>query len=169
MNIVLMGYMASGKSAIGKVLAKKLNLQFIDLDVFIEENEGVTISELFQTKGEIYFRIKEGEYLKEILEKNKNTVISCGGGTPCYGNNLEIIKKYSISFYLKASINTIFERLKNETSERPLVATIGIENLKEYIAKHLFERNEFYEKSNYTISVDHKTIETIEEEVVALL
>ena len=169
MNIVLMGYMASGKSAIGKVLAKKLNLQFIDLDVFIEENEGVTISELFQTKGEIYFRIKEGEYLKEILEKNKNTVISCGGGTPCYGNNLEIIKKYSISFYLKASMNTIFERLKNETSERPLVATIGIENLKEYIAKHLFERNEFYEKSNYTISVDNKTIETIEEEVVALL
>jgi len=78
---------------------------------------------------------------------------------------MELIKNNSKSFYLKASINTIFERLKNETSERPLVATIGVENLKEYIAKHLFERNLFYQKAKYTISVNDKTIEEIANEI----
>ena len=72
MKIDLMGYMASGKSAIGKILAQKLNLQFIDLDDFIEENEKLTIAEIFKLKGEIYFRIKEGEYLEKILKNFKN-------------------------------------------------------------------------------------------------
>ena len=130
MKVVLLGYMASGKSAVGKLLAKDLKMQFIDLDSFIEEKENLTISELFNTKGEIYFRKKEGEYLQELLNLNENYIISLGGGTPCYGDNMEIIEKNSKSFYLNASINTIFNRLLGETSKRPLVATLGEENLK---------------------------------------
>lgn len=169
MKVVLLGYMASGKSAVGKLLAKDLKMQFIDLDSFIEEKENLTISELFNTKGEIYFRKKEGEYLQELLNLNENYIISLGGGTPCYGDNMEIIEKNSKSFYLNASINTIFNRLLGETSKRPLVATLGEENLKEFIAKHLFERNPFYDRANFTISVNDKSVQQITSEIKALV
>ncbi|NOR28162.1 MAG: shikimate kinase [Lutibacter sp.] len=169
MKIVLLGYMASGKSAIGVVLANKLGIQFTDLDCFIEEKEQLTIAEIFKLKGEIYFRKIEGEYLHELLKLEDDCIISLGGGTPCYGNNIKLIEKNSKSFYLNASIVTIYNRLKNETSQRPLVAAIGKENLKEYIAKHLFERNPFYEKANHTIFVNEKTILEITNELLELL
>lgn len=168
MKIVLLGYMASGKSAVGKILAKKLNVQFIDLDSFIEEREQISIKEIFEMKGEIYFRKKEGEYLLELLNLNESSVISLGGGTPCYGNNMDFIKNKAISFYLKASIDTIFDRLKNETSQRPLVASIGTENLKEYIAKHLFERAPYYDKADHTISVNQKSVNQVIDEILLL-
>ena len=169
MKIVLLGYMASGKSAVGSVLANKLGMQFVDLDSYIEKNEQLLITDIFDIKGEIYFRKKEGEYLLELLNLEYDCIISLGGGTPCYGNNMEFIKTNSTSFYLKASINTIFERLKNETSQRPLVTTIGKGNLKEYIAKHLFERIQFYEKSQYTISVNEKNVFNIVDEILELV
>jgi len=165
MKIVLLGYMASGKSAVGKVLAKDKSLDFIDLDAYIEEKEQISISEIFRVKGEIYFRKKEAEYLEDLLKTDKNAIISLGGGTPCYGKNMELIQNSAVSFYLKASIATIFDRLQHETSQRPLVATIGTENLQEYIAKHLFERNPYYEKANYIISVNDKSIEEITAEI----
>ncbi len=169
MKIVLLGYMASGKSAVGKILAKKMNLQFIDLDDFIEEKEQQSISNIFKTKGEIYFRQVEAVCLQELLNLSKKCIISVGGGTPCYGNNLELIKEKAISFYLKASINTIFERLKHETSQRPLVATIGIENLQEYIGKHLFERALFYNQANFSVVVNNKDLNEIVGEIDELL
>ena len=168
MKIVLLGYMASGKSAVGKILSKKLNIQFVDLDSFIEEREQLSITQIFETKGEIYFRKKEGGYLQELLNLNENLLISLGGGTPCYGNNMEFIQNNSTSFYLKASIDTIFERLKNETSQRPLVAAIGSENLREYIAKHLFERAPYYEGANHTILVNDKNLNQIVDEMLLL-
>lgn len=169
MKIVLSGYMASGKSAVGQQLSDKLNIKFIDLDFYIETCEAASITSIFKTRGEIYFRKKESEYLQELLDLSYDCIISLGGGTPCYGNNMELIKNNSKSFYLKASINTIFERLKNETSERPLVATIGVENLKEYIAKHLFERAAFYDKADETILVNDKSIIEIVKEIQSLL
>jgi shikimate kinase len=168
MKIVLLGYMASGKSAVGKVLAAALNSQFIDLDEFISAREQLSITQIFETKGEIYFRKKEGVYLQELLNLNQSSVISLGGGTPCYGNNMKFIENKSASFYLKASIDTIFERLKNETSQRPLVAAIGTENLKEYIAKHLFERAPYYEGANHTILVNNKNVAQIVDEILLL-
>ena len=169
MKVVLLGYMGSGKSSIGKVLAKTLNLPFIDLDEYIEYQEKLSISEIFRTKGEIYFRKIEGLYLKEILQLKYDAVISLGGGTPCYGKNLELIQQNSKSIYLKASIDAILSRLKNELTQRPLIAEIGIENLKEYIAKHLFERTSFYEKATHTVLVNSKSIEEIVEEINNLL
>ncbi|MBT8316234.1 MAG: shikimate kinase [Lutibacter sp.] len=169
MKIVLLGYMASGKSTIGVILGKKLNIQFIDLDTFIEEKEQLSISEIFKQKGEIYFRKKEGEYLSELLDSENDLIISLGGGTPCYGNNMNKIQELSTSFYLNASINTIFERLKDEKTQRPLVTNIGEHNLKEYIAKHLFERNEFYKKATNSIDINDKSAFQIIEEIVDLL
>lgn len=168
MKVVLLGYMASGKSAVGRILAEENNFQFIDLDDFIEEKEQLSITEIFKTKGEVYFRIKEGEYLHEMLNLDGNYIFSLGGGTPCFGNNMEIVQKNAISFYLKASISTIFNRLKNETNQRPLVSAIGENDLQEFIAKHLFERAIFYDKASHTVIVNNKDLNTIATEIQTL-
>jgi shikimate kinase len=166
MKIVLLGYMASGKSAVGRKLAEHMDMPFIDLDHYIEAQEGMEISEIFTSKGEIYFRKIEAIYLNELISSENNAIISLGGGTPCYGNNMQlIIENNAISFYLKASIATIFNRLKHETAQRPLVAAIGEVNLEEYIAKHLFERTIFYEKATFTLLVNNKSIDEIVTEI----
>ncbi|CAM1354391.1 shikimate kinase [Tenacibaculum halocynthiae] len=171
MRIFFLGYMASGKSTIGKIVAKKYNLPFIDLDDYIEKKENKTVSEIFQSKGEIYFRKKENEYLKELVEAEDNFVLSLGGGTPCYGNNMDLItkSKNTISFYLRASISTIINRLKSEKEQRPLVANLKNDDLNEFVAKHLFERSYFYNQAKHTIAIDTKEIDEICNEIYSLL
>ena len=169
MKIVLIGYMGSGKSVIGAALSKKKNLEFIDLDSYIEKKEDCTISDIFKFKGEIYFRKIEGVYLKELLSSSNNFILSLGGGTPCYGKNMDLILHTSNSIYLKSSISELFNRLKNETNHRPLIATIGLHNLKEYIAKHLFERAPYYEQATIVIETDKKSITKIVDEIESLV
>ena len=172
MIVVLVGYMASGKSRLGKVLAKKLNYSFIDLDDFIEYQEKSTINELFKTKGEIYFRKQESLYLDDILNSKEDIVLALGGGTPCYGNNMDrVLNSPSVkSIYLKASINTLINRLEGEKDKRPIISHIKEKDeLTEFIAKHLFERSPFYNLSQYKISTDGKTIEEIIQELLDIL
>ena len=164
MNIILLGYMASGKSTIGRLLASSINFEFIDLDDYIESEEGVSVSEIFETKGEIYFRKVEHNYLKEILSRKNKFVLSLGGGTPCYASNMELIKSSgkTISFYLKASIKELVARLMKEKEQRPLVARFSKEEeLTEFIGKHLFERNHFYNQSDFQILIDGKSKEKV--------
>ena len=162
MKIVLLGYMASGKSTIGREISKKLYMNFIDLDAYISEQEKMSILEIFKLKGEIYFRRIENTYLKEILNSKEDFVLSLGGGTPCYANNMElIINSEAKSVYIKASINTLVTRLIGEKSKRPLVANLENEQITEFVAKHLFERRFFYEQANITLSADNKSIEEI--------
>ena len=166
MKTVLLGYMGSGKSTVAKLLAKALNLPFTDLDDYIEEKEKKSIKELFKDKGEIYFRLQESKYLKEVLEDAHPGIIALGGGTPCYGSNMELIKRFSESFYLKGSITTIANRLQSEKSQRPLIAALNEEQLIEFIAKHLFERRAFYEQASKTVIIDGKTAEVIKDELL---
>ncbi len=164
-----MGYMASGKSTIGKVLAKKLAYDFVDLDHYIEKEEKATIKEIFETKGEIYFRKKETYYLKEITNVQNDIVLSLGGGTPCYGINMEVLRSSNsvITIYLKASIGEIAKRLTNAKNKRPLVAHISNkEELVEFIGKHLFERSQYYNQAKMIINTDNKSKEAVVEEVV---
>lgn len=168
MEIVLLGYMGSGKSTIGRFVSDKMNATFIDLDTYIEEKENMSISQLFSTKGEIYFRKQEGIYLKEIIDTKSNYILALGGGTPCYGTNMQLISNTK-SFYLKASIIFLAERLKKEKKKRPLIANLNDEQLLEYIGKHLFERAPFYEESNYKVLVDNKPIEEIYFDISAQL
>ncbi|WP_299530447.1 shikimate kinase [Ulvibacterium sp.] len=170
MKIVLVGYMGSGKSTIGKILADGLGLDFLDLDSYIEQSEGVTIPELFKKKGEIYFRKKENEYLRQILQKEHNFVLSTGGGAPCYGNNMEIILRGTKNvFYLKVSIGELVRRLATQKSERPLIKNIPDSDLLEFIGKHLFERGFFYEKAWQTIVCDGKDTQEIAQEIRTFL
>ena len=164
-----MGYMASGKSTLGKTLASKLNYEFIDLDDYIEDHEKSAISDIFKNKGEIYFRRSETAYLKKILQDKDDVILSLGGGTPCYSDNMDFILNSDnvTSIYLKASIPTLMDRLKGEKGKRPLIAHIETEELlTEFIGKHLFERSQFYNQAQITISTDNKTMKDIMEELV---
>ena len=124
MKIVLLGYMASGKSSIGKKLAKMLSMKFLDLDDYIIEKEGMSISKIFKDKGEIYFRKIENKYLKEALTKKEDFILALGGGTPCYGNNMdEVNKNETISIYLQGSNLTMTKRLIKKKAKRPLIVS----------------------------------------------
>ena len=160
MKIILLGYMGSGKTTIGKILAERRKLPFIDLDHYIEEKEQMPISEIFNQKGEIYFRKKESDYLKELLESDKNFVLSLGGGTPCYGNNMLLISKSSENvFYLRCTPQSLTKRLLPEKKSRPLISKLKDEDLEEFIRKHLFERNPYYTKAKHTIIIDDISLE----------
>lgn len=169
MIISLVGYMGSGKSLISKILSKKLNLQYIDLDKEISKRLNNEISEIFEKKGELFFRKKEREVLEELLATKENAILSLGGGTPVYYNNMEVINDRSISIFLKTNIKTLTERLIPNKQKRPLISKIEDEKLPEFIAKHLFERLPYYDKSKYSVTTDGKTAEEIVEEIIALL
>jgi shikimate kinase len=158
MKIVLIGYMSSGKSTIGKHLADKLFLPFIDLDIYIEKKEKKSVSDIFKNKGEIYFRLIEHKYLKEILISDQKVVLSLGGGTPCYADNMNLINTANaISFYLQTSIKVLVDRLTKEKGDRPLIASLEDNKISEFVAKHLFERRVFYEKANFIIKTEGKS------------
>ncbi|WP_312077348.1 shikimate kinase [Chryseobacterium sp.] len=165
MIISLVGYMGSGKSHISKILSDKINFKLLDLDKEISRRVKMTIPEIFEKKGEIYFRKTEREVLEEILATEENIVLSLGGGTPVYYNNMEIINLSSKSIFLRANISTLVERLSKQKDKRPLVANIAEEDLPEFIAKHLFERNVYYSKSQFTISTDNRDPEDIVNEI----
>ncbi|WP_449399407.1 shikimate kinase [Chryseobacterium wanjuense] len=169
MIISLVGYMGSGKSHISKILSEKLNFKLIDLDKEISRRNKLTIPEIFEKKGEISFRKLEREALEEILATQENVVLSLGGGTPVYYNNMEIINHNSKSIFLRASIATLSERLSKQKEKRPLIANISEENLPEFIAKHLFERNEFYSKAQFSINTDNREPEDIVVEIIEKL
>lgn len=164
--------MASGKSSVGTILAKKLNFKFIDLDEYIEEQEHASVKDIFKTKGEIYFRKLETLHLQSLLNSNDHMILSLGGGTPCYGDNMHFIlnDKNSKSIYLKTSIPTLVERLKNEKAKRPLIAHIETDELlTEFIGKHLFERSQFYNMAEIKITTDQKIETEIVEELLFAL
>ena len=162
--------MGSGKSTVGKLLSELMSYEFIDLDSHIETAEGMDISTIFSKRGEIYFRKKEHQYLKEVLQKEGNLVLATGGGTPVYGSNMTAILAATInSYYLKLSIPSIIERLAGEKEARPLIKNIPNSELPEFIGKHLFERSFFYNRANHIISCDGKMPMEIVEEIMKSL
>jgi len=167
MVISLIGYMGSGKSHVSKILSKHINFKLIDLDHAISERHQLSIPEIFEKKGEIYFRKQEKEILEELLEKEKSAIISLGGGTPVYYNNITTINENSVSIFLRASVKTLSERLIKEKNERPLISRIPEEELPEFIAKHLFERNPFYNQAQIIIDTDSKDAEEIADEIIS--
>ena len=127
------------------------------------------ISEIFAQKGEIYFRKKEREVLEELLATQDVCILSLGGGTPAYYNNMELINTQTTSIYLRTGVGTLSERLKLQKDKRPLIAQIADEDLPEFIAKHLFERSVFYNKARWIVDTDGKTPEEIVEEICTIV
>jgi len=172
MKIVLLGYMASGKSVIGEKLAEALNFMYQDLDDYIEIKENSSIKEIFAVKGEIYFRKIEYQYLNQILSKKGNCVLSLGGGTPSYTNNLALLldNENIITIYLKASLNELAKRLFSEKADRPLISHIETKELMlEFVGKHLFERSHFYNQSQICVNADTSPKEVVETILMQLI
>ncbi|MEZ4816932.1 MAG: shikimate kinase [Flavobacteriaceae bacterium] len=172
MKLVLLGYMGSGKSSIGKALSQVTGVSFQDLDNFIEKKEGLSISALFETKGEIYFRRKEAILLQQMLSENRSLIIATGGGTPCYGNvmNELLASKNVQTVYLKCSVDTLTERLWKEKKNRPLIAHLNSKALlNDFIRKHLFERSYYYNQAHLIINCDSFSEKELVEKIVLQL
>jgi shikimate kinase len=145
-KIFLIGFMGSGKTTLGKKIASHLHLDFIDMDDFIEQKVGRSISSIFEKEGEAHFRSLEHEALKELLSKD-NVLVSAGGGTPCYYNNMELINAEAQSVYLKVEPEMLLGRLKGATGKRPLLANLSNEELRLQISEKLAVREPFYMQS----------------------
>jgi shikimate kinase len=157
-KIVLVGYMASGKSHIGNLLSKKLNLSFFDLDYLIESELNKSVVTIFKDHGELFFRKKEHEVFKTKISEQNSFILSLGGGTPCYVNNHELLQTENvISIYLKASISTLTARLLQNKQNRPLISQIPDNEVAEFIAKHLFDRSYYYNQCKNVVVIDNKT------------
>lgn len=169
-KIILLGYMGCGKSTIAKLLANSTSFSYLDLDEIIEKNENASVKNIFSEKGEIYFRKLEHQILEKLINNQESFILSLGGGTPCYSNNHEFLKTSNvISIYLKASVETLYDRLLYSNSERPLIANKKPEEMKEFIAKNLFDRSYYYNQAQFKISVDGKSSEEIISEIETIL
>lgn len=153
MRISLLGYMGAGKSALGKLLAQDLSLPFYDLDEEISRREGRSVAEIIFNQGELFFRQRERMVLTELLPR-ESYVLALGGGTPCYYDNMALINDHSVSFYLQRSVSSLLGQLRGQQKERPLIAHLNEEDLQEFIAKHLFERRDYYEEAIFNIKMD---------------
>lgn len=152
--------MGSGKSTIGKQLAKKLIHEFIDFDELIEEQSGKKISEIFKDDGQQAFRIIETDVLKSVCH-DKNTVVSTGGGTPCFYDNMQLMNETGITIYIRLSAGSLFHRLAPSKTERPLLSGLTDLKLMDFITETLSEREHFYMKAHSVIDGQNLKVDKI--------
>ena len=154
-RIYLLGYMGSGKSTIGRLLSKKINYSFIDLDSFIENRYHVKINDFFAKHGEDEFRKIESKILKEVSEF-EHIVIALGGGTPCFFDNMDLINATGLSIYLKISEESLLSRLVLAKNNRPLIKDKTNEEIQTFISQTLEKRKPFYEQASIIIENDNE-------------
>jgi len=152
-RIILVGYMGSGKTTVGKALSKETGMMFYDLDWYIENRMRKSVSQIFAERGEEGFRVIEHNMLHEVAEF-ENVIISCGGGTPCFYDNMDYLNQQGDVVYLKASPETLYKHLLMAKVERPLLKDKTPEELIAYITEHLQEREPFYTQAHYSLDVD---------------
>lgn len=151
-RVILIGYMGSGKTTIGKALSKETGMMFYDMDWYIESRMRKSVSQVFAEKGEEGFRQIEYNMLHEVAEF-EDVIISCGGGTPCFFDNIDYLSRQGDVVYLKATPEVLYKHLLMAKVERPLLKDKTPEELTAYITEHLKEREPFYTKARYTLDV----------------
>jgi shikimate kinase len=158
--IFLIGFMGSGKTTTGRRLAERLGFRFTDLDDLIEENENMAVTEIFALRGEDYFRKAESRALQELLKGN-NLVVACGGGTPCFFDNMRKMKSAGITVYLEVSAGILAGRLSREHLSRPLVAGMQGNELKLHIGKLLAGREGWYRQCDIIYNADNPDVDEL--------
>jgi shikimate kinase len=169
MKIFLIGYMGSGKTTLGKMLAQKLDMPFYDLDAEIEKVQGKSIARLFDEEGEEAFRRLEKEMLSTLIEREEDFIMATGGGTPCYFKNLDFMKKNGITIYLQVPLKELVRRNLQSPELRPLLRGMNELELHGYINDHLRERLSFYKKANITLKANEIDADRMVQEVRLLL
>ena len=152
-RVILIGYMGSGKTTVGKALSKETGMMFYDLDWYIESRMHKSVSQIFAEKGEEGFRKIEYNMLHEVAEF-EDVIISCGGGTPCFFDNIDYLNQQGEVVYLKASPETLYKHLLMAKIERPLLKDKSADELVAYITEHLKQREPFYEKARHILDVN---------------
>ena len=152
-RIIIIGYMGSGKTTVGHALSQELGLPFYDLDWYIETRMHRTVKQIFDEKGEEGFRKIEHNLLHEVAEF-EDVIISCGGGTPCFFDNIDYMNRQGKVVYLKASPEVLYEHLKMGKSVRPLLLNKTPEQVREFIVEQLAHREQFYSKADYTLDIN---------------
>lgn len=148
MRFFLIGFMGSGKSYWGKRWSEALGLTWYDLDDELEKAEGKTIASIFQDEGELAFRRKERKFLRSFQQKDQ-FILSCGGGTPCFYDNLKQMNRMGVVIYLKSTPEELAKRLSPELDKRPLLKGVAPAQLESVIAQKLAERNAYYQQAVY--------------------
>ena len=161
MRVFLVGFMASGKSSVGKKLAKKVDLPFVDLDDYIEEKYNTTIRLLIYEKGMDVFREIEKNSLDELIHKYEDVLISTGGGTPCYFDNMSLMNSKGKTIYLEVDIPTLVDRLMHSKKDRPLIWGKTREDLTVYAKDLLSKRQPDYEKAQLTVKGKNLKLESL--------
>jgi len=165
--VYLTGYMGSGKTTVGKKLARQLDYDFVDTDELIVTMAGKSVQAIFDSEGEDAFRLLEHSVLKSLANRI-NTVISTGGGTPCFFNNMQIMKKTGIVIYLKMHPASILKRLKVAKNPRPLLRNIPEDQLLPFITNQLSQREQFYLNAHFTVKGESLDIDEVVKTVKGL-
>jgi shikimate kinase len=164
MSLILIGMMGSGKTTVGRALARRLNMRFVDLDRVIEMKTGKSVAQIFETDGEAAFREWETRALQELTNE-QNIVLSVGGGAPMRAQNFEMLKKIGKIVFLEASAKTVRERVERKRAKRPLLR----QNRNDTIERLLAERIEVYKKADWVVNVDEKSVPAIVRQIETLM
>lgn len=161
MRIFLTGYMYSGKTTIGKKVARKLELPFYDLDDYFEIKYKISVTQFFEKYSEELFRKLETETLAELIRQEDNVLISTGGGTACFNHNMELMNASGLTVYVEMSPKSVFARMQASKKKRPLLLQVQKDKVEAFIEKHLEERRKYYRQSRLTIKGENADIDQI--------
>jgi shikimate kinase len=165
MKVFLLGFMGSGKTYWGRQLSQKLGIPFFDLDEQIVNAENKSINEIFEEKGEEHFRLLEKETLHIITESRDSMIMACGGGTPCYFNNIDYMNQQGITVWLDKPIPVLLKRLLRERSKRPLLKNLSDEQVHAFIIRKFADRKIYYEQAEIIIDEDPVQLEKLIEKI----
>jgi shikimate kinase len=165
MKIFLIGFMGCGKTHWGKLLSEKLNMPLFDLDEKIVEHENRSVNQIFEQEGEEYFRLVEKDILHLLSESHETFVMATGGGTPCFYNNIDYLKKQGITVWINCSTDCVYQRLLKEKEERPLVSKVPAAELKSYVTKKYSSRKIYYQQATVILPEENLSMERLVNEV----
>ncbi|MGH2642625.1 MAG: shikimate kinase [Chitinophagaceae bacterium] len=166
MKIFLIGFMGSGKSYWARHLAESLQLPLSDMDEEIERKTGLSISDIFSQKGELYFRTFEHELLKELIQKGQ-LLLSCGGGLPCFNDNMSLMNQNGLTIWLNTPLKVMSERLKRKKYKRPLLKGLSDEQLVEFVTNKLAERTAFYNRAKLIVNPLDYSVESLTQKIMS--
>lgn len=165
MKIFLIGFMGSGKTHWGRLLSQKLGIPFFDLDEQVCTHAGKSIPEIFAADGEEHFRLLEKEVMYMITESHDSFVMACGGGTPCFYNNIEYMNQAGTAVWINTPSSILFDRLVKEKTARPLIKDLSDEQLRGFITRKFSDRKIYYEQAAITIDEEPLALDTLIEKI----